>query len=136
MTDDILEYILHLFTPFCNQKRHFSNLIFLYRARWDILLHMSSRTMKNDLQKYSCFFMWCWRKITENVSHVISTRISPTLTTFCNIKLYFHHFSSFRHKTKKITLFTVDPSKRIFIKNGGQNFHIIKVWTFQKSCWL
>eukprot|EP00493_Phyllostaurus_siculus_P023970 UN24307 len=31
MTDDILEYILHLFTPFCNQKRHFSNLIFLYK---------------------------------------------------------------------------------------------------------
>eukprot|EP00493_Phyllostaurus_siculus_P019446 UN19755 len=61
-------------------------------------LKMSSRTMKNDLQKMFMFFMLCSRKIIGSVSHIISTRNSSILTYFCNLKLYYHEFSNFRMK--------------------------------------
>ena len=130
--------IFYIFSPLFVTKNDIFQIWYFCIGRAETYsFTWAAKPWKTTSKTCSCFFMWCWRKITENVSHVISTRISPTLTTFCNIKLYFHHFSSFQHKTvKKITLFTVDPSKRIFIKNEGQNFHIIKVWTCQKSCWL
>ena len=58
-------------------------------------LQISSKTMKNKLQKIFMFFMWYLRKMIGDMSQVILTRISSIFTPFCNLKFYFNNISIF-----------------------------------------